>query len=61
MESETDGIINKNDLYSSKNNSQMHKYYTEAVTGAVNDVRLPAAAKSLSPSAKSEDARHFLL
>lgn len=35
--------------------------HMEAGTGAVNDVGLPAAAKTLSPGAKSKDARHFLL
>lgn len=35
--------------------------YAEAVAGAVNDVGLPAAAKSAPPGASSEDARHFLL
>lgn len=40
---------------------QKRMNYIEAGTGAVNDVRLPAAAKSLSPGAKLKGARHFLL
>lgn len=41
--------------------SQKHMNYIEPGTGTVNDVGLPAPAKSLSPKAKWEDARHFLL
>lgn len=59
--SKTDGIISRNALYSCKNVSQKKVNYAEAVTGAVNDVGLPAAAKSAPPGANSEDARHFLL
>lgn len=60
-QSEADGIISGNALYSCKNVSQKNANHAEAVTGAVNDVGLPAAAKSASPGANSEDARHFLL
>lgn len=40
---------------------QKRMNHMEAGTGAVNDVGLPASAKSLSSGAKSKDARHFLL
>lgn len=60
-ESKTDGIVNRNALYSCSNVSQKSMNEAEAVAGAVNDVGLAAAAKPASPAANSEDASHFLL
>lgn len=53
--------MKKTALHSVKDVSLKHMNYTEAGTGTASDVGLPAAAKSLSPHAKWEDARHFLL